>query len=361
MTQQRRPALLSFTLGCIMLVILAVAAACTPVGQPSSQAVPSPHLPKPDHIVIVIEENKSYNDVINSSKAKYINNVLVKNGASLTNFGAFHHPSQPNYYEFFAGTNTITYTDGTAVNSFTITTDDCITFTSASPSLGGLLGAEFKGYAEGYDPATTPYPAQPPSYPLAPCYTKPTPPEYFALKHTPWLVFNDTLTRTGTITDFLTLSNTGQFEQLPRVAMVIPNLIHDMHSLPVTTPSLSDFNAAVDPTIIPTLVYTGDQWLEQNLDPYLDWAMKNNSLLIVTWDEASSGKRGPTDPEDNRIPTILVGEMVKPGTHSDTLYTHWDLLRTIEDMYGLPHLGHSADATNDTSTYPAKDITGIWK
>ena len=38
MTQQRRPALLSFTLGCIMLMILAVAAACTPVGQPSSQA-----------------------------------------------------------------------------------------------------------------------------------------------------------------------------------------------------------------------------------------------------------------------------------------------------------------------------------
>jgi hypothetical protein len=44
--------------------------------------------------------------------------------------------------------------------------------------------------------------------------------------------------------------------------------------------------------------------------------------------------------------------MVRPGSTSGTLYTHHDLLRTIEDMYGLPLLGGSQNAS---------DITGIWQ
>src|ERR1041385_950914 len=59
-------------------------------------------LPKPDHIVIVIDENKSFKDIIGSSHATYINGLAAK-GASLTAFFASHHPSQPNYIDFFAG------------------------------------------------------------------------------------------------------------------------------------------------------------------------------------------------------------------------------------------------------------------
>lgn len=39
----------------------------------------------PAHIVIVIEENKDFDDIIGNDDADYINNFLVKNGA-LTNF-----------------------------------------------------------------------------------------------------------------------------------------------------------------------------------------------------------------------------------------------------------------------------------
>src|SRR5206468_10173243 len=59
-------------------------------------------LPRPDHIVIVIEENKSFSDVIGSKHAPYLN-ALARRGAVLTNFTAAHHPSQPNYVDFFAG------------------------------------------------------------------------------------------------------------------------------------------------------------------------------------------------------------------------------------------------------------------
>ena len=44
--------------------------------------------------------------------------------------------------------------------------------------------------------------------------------------------------------------------------------------------------------------------------------------------------------------------MIKGGATNATVYTHYDLLRTIEEMYGLPLLGGSKNA---------KVITGIWK
>lgn len=62
----------------------------------------TPKLSRPDHVVIVIEENKSFDDIIKSVNAPYLKS-LTQRGALLTDFYALHHPSQPNYLEFFAG------------------------------------------------------------------------------------------------------------------------------------------------------------------------------------------------------------------------------------------------------------------
>ena len=115
--------------------------------------------------------------------------------------------------------------------------------------------------------------------------------------------------------------------------MVIPNLINDMHS-PI--PYSYDFSTA-------TQVRNGDDWLRQNIEPYVKWAMQHNGLLIITWDESSSGCAPcNTFPPGNRIPTFFVGPMVKPGYQSDYVYSHYNLLRTIEDLYGIKPLGGSA-------------------
>ncbi|GMK42883.1 alkaline phosphatase family protein [Paenibacillus glycanilyticus] len=58
----------------------------------------------PDHIVIVVEENHSYKEIIGNKNAPYINQ-LVKTGANLTNHYAIEHPSQPNYIDLFSGSN----------------------------------------------------------------------------------------------------------------------------------------------------------------------------------------------------------------------------------------------------------------
>src|SRR4030095_15082633 len=61
----------------------------------------SPH--RFDHVVIVIEENHSFTQIIgNTEDAPYINQ-LADEGANFTNFYAITHPSQPNYLEFFSG------------------------------------------------------------------------------------------------------------------------------------------------------------------------------------------------------------------------------------------------------------------
>ena len=109
---------------------------------------------------------------------------------------------------------------------------------------------------------------------------------------------------------------------LPTVSLVIPNLDNDMH----------------DGTIA-----QADTWLATNLGTYANWAMANNGLLIVTWDEDDNSA-------DNHIPTIFYGAHVRPGSYSEPM-SHYNVLSTVEQMYGLPKTGLAADA-------PA--ITDIW-
>src|SRR5205814_5276954 len=89
-------------------------------------------------------------------------------------------------------------------------------------------------------------------------------------------------------------------------------------------------------------VSQGNTWLKNNVEAYRQWAQTHNSLLIMTFDEDSSG--------NNQVATIFVGQMVKPGQYGEYL-DHFGVLRTIEDMYGLAHAGASATATS---------LTDIW-
>ena len=85
-------------------------------------------------------------------------------------------------------------------------------------------------------------------------------------------------------------------------------------------------------------IQQGDTWLQHNINPYVQWAKTNNSLLIVTWDEDDSS-------QSNQIPTIFVGPMVKSGRYAEKI-NHYNVLRTLEDMYGLPAANNSASATS---------------
>lgn len=313
--------------------------------QPSAPVAAAAHdvlphaLPRPDHIVVVIEENKGFDDVIdaagtplNKSRAKYINGTLVKSGALLTSSFALHHPSQPNYLDLFSG------------SSQGVCNDDVpAAFGFTAPNLATRLrdahaneAAPFIGYAESLpQDLTTPGPT----------------PDQYARKHCPWLDFaNVPKTFTKDTNDF-----PATFGDLPRVAFVIPNLFGDMHSVAKKQPNMSEGDK------LAAEVRQGDTWLSDHLEAYRQWAMTHNSLLIVTFDEDSShypsvdhqcNHPHPTQPTDNRIATIIVGEHVRPGAQSSTTVTHHGLLRTILDLEGLPAVGASANA---------QPITDIWQ
>jgi acid phosphatase len=138
-------------------------------------------------------------------------------------------------------------------------------------------------------------------------------------KHAPWTDFSGDLA-----SDNQPFSNfPTDFSKLPTVSWVIPNLDNDVH----------------DGTI-----QQGDRWLQTNLMAYVTWTQNNNSLLIVQFDE-DDGTSG------NHIVTIFVGPMVRPGKYREKI-NHYNVLRTIEDTYGLTHLGRTATATS---------ITDVWK
>jgi phosphatidylinositol-3-phosphatase len=88
-------------------------------------------LPTPDHVVVVIFENKEEKQVQNSSEAPYFNQLATK-GATFSDWVAITHPSQPNYLAMFSGS-----TQGVAG-------DECLTKKFPGPDLGGELIAAGK-------------------------------------------------------------------------------------------------------------------------------------------------------------------------------------------------------------------------
>lgn len=249
-------------------------------------------LPVYDHVVIVIEENERFESVIRNPEAPYINQ-LAQSGVSFTRMRAVTHPSQPNYLELFSGSNQGIIDDAALKNKFT------------TPNLGAALlaaGKTFVGYAEGL-PAegdvTSDYIND---------YTR---------RHCPWIGWmpESDLLDTNQIPRSLHKPLTAfpsDFTQLPTVAFVIPSNIHNMHSAPIAD---------------------ADTWLRDKLGAYADWARTHNSLLIVTWDEDNFQQA-------NRIPTIFYGDHLQRHDNDGSWSLH-NLLRTIEDLYSLPHSGNA--------------------
>ena len=272
----------------------APSAQVTPASGPrSSSAVAAATVPEtarsPQHIVIVVLENHSYSQVV---KAPYLAS-LQRRSAVLTHARAIAHPSQPNYLALWSGS-----TQGL--------TDDSCPHRFAADSLGAqLLRARMSvtGYFESM-----------PTAGFSGCTAG-----AYARKHNPLADFAATADARHSVP--FTAFPSRDLAALPRVALVVPDLNHDMHDGSVAT---------------------GDAWLRRHIDPYARWARTHDSLLVVTWDENDNAP-------GNHILTLVSGQHVRPG-RSGQPATHLDVLHTVEGLLGLPALGPAAPA-----------LTGIWQ
>ncbi|MGB9222206.1 alkaline phosphatase family protein [Mycobacterium sp.] len=250
-------------------------------------------LPSFTHVVIVIEENRSQANIIGNNATPFIN-ALAAGGAMMAQSFAETHPSEPNYLALFAG------------NTFGLKKDNCPVDVGAQPNLATELlsaGYTFGGYSEDL-----------PSVGSTVCGAG-----KYARKHVPWANFSNV---PPAVSVPFSAFPTGNYAGLPTVSFVIPNNDNNMHDGSIAA---------------------GDAWLNRQLSGYATWARSNNSLLIVTWDEDDGGPH-------NQIPTVFYGAHVQPGTYNETI-NHYNVLSTIEQMYGLPKIGNAAGAAA---------ITDIW-
>jgi acid phosphatase len=265
---------------------LAAAVTAMVLGVHAPQAT-AQSIPTPAHVVVVVEENHSSAAVIGNKSAPFMNQ-LAANGAVMTQAYAEAHPSEPNYLALFAG------------DTFGLNSDACPVNAGGAPNLGAELlaaGHTFAGFSEDL-PATG-----------SPVCTA----GKYARKHVPWANFTNVPPETSV--SFAAFNARTDYASLPTVSFVIPNLDNDMH----------------DGTIA-----QADTWLATNLARYANWAVANNSLLIVTWDEDDNGA-------NNQIPTMVYGAHVRPGSYAEPI-SHYNVLSTIEEMYGLPKTGLAANA-----------------
>jgi hypothetical protein len=284
---------------CSATLAAALAGAAAAHSAPSSDvpeartaAVTATTAPRYDHVVVAIFENTNYSTIQKQAPSFM---ALADSGAEMTQSFGVTHPSQPNYLALFSGS-----TQG-------VTGDSCPVSFASTGNLGQQLvsaGFTFKTYSEDL-----------PSAGYTGCSSSNG--EYVR-KHAPWVDF-------GNLSQSLHVPYTEfptDYSTLPTVSFVVPNMCHDMHDCSTKT---------------------GDRWLKSNLAAYATWAQTHNSLLITTFDEDNFTSV-------NQIYTSLVGQGVLPGDYSQNI-NHYNVLRTIEDMYGLPALGNASSRSA---------ITGIW-
>jgi len=267
---------------CVLTVALSVLGG-------SAQAGP---LPRPAHVVVVVEENHTLAQVVESGNAPYLATV-ARSGALFTHAYGVTHPSQPNYFALLAG---LTNSNGDACPARGIRADE--------PNLASeLLAAHltFAAYSEALPVAG-----------FMGCSAG-----TYAQKHAPWTHFTNIPQQLHR-----PLHDLMSFDTLPTVTFIVPDVDDDMH----------------DGT-----VREGDAWAAAHLTPLLKWAATHDTLVVFTWDEGFDAV--------NSVPTMFVGPMIRAGRYSQPI-DHYNVLRTLEDIYGLPLTGKAA---------VIKPITGIWR
>lgn len=253
--------------------------------------------PAVTRVLVVILENQKGAVALEQPFMK----KLAASGAYLSNYFALAHPSQPNYIGLISGSM-----EGVQGNRIT---------TLDRRHLGDLLeakGLSWKSYAEDY----------PGNCDLRTKIHK------YVRRHEPFLSFRNvqqsaTCANVRPATEFDRDLKSG----LANFVLYVPNNDHNGHD---------------------TGVQAADRWLQSRLEPLIaDRQFMKGLLLIVTFDESENLGL-------NKIYTVLYGDRVMPGVYDD-VYDHYDLLRTIEEIFDLGTLGgHDAGAD-------ARPINRVWK
>ena len=262
----------------------------------------------PSHVIVVMEENRSFEQIIGSPAAPFLNR-LSAHGTLLTDYHAVTHPSLPNYVALLSGRTPLRR--------------DCFACTFTGPTLVDQLEARhisWAAYLEGLPrPCST--------VTGRGAYTEAVDPFMHAAR------IRDHPARCDRVLPFRRFHPDLAAGRLPAVVFVMPDLHHEMHS---------------------GSVRVADRWLQRLVEQLrASPVWRQRTRLVVTFDESRGrDRRSCCDGlgRGGRVSTVVAGPQVPRG-RDRTPYTHYALLRSIEAAFGLPFLGHAGDPA--TATIPA--------
>ena len=314
-------------------------------------------VPRYDHILVILEENKSYGTVLDHGYAPAISD-LAKTYGIATQMYAERHPSEPNYVALVGG------------DTFGIADDDAWYCTPGStrpfckgsdapgfpvhlvdgPNLATQLAAKglgWRAYLENIP--------EPGSLAIVSPETETAPAALYAAKHSGFTNFksvHDETDLAAKLVGFDALFADLRSGNVPAFALIVPNQCNEMHGIdsPKAPPDCRKSDDG--------LVRSGDAMIKRLIGEIQGspiWT-RGNTAIVITWDEDGKADRVPGAPQSccvvddhnpggGHIPTIVITNHGPRGLTDATPYDHYSLLRTIEDAFRLNgHLRHAGDA-----------------
>jgi acid phosphatase len=254
------------------------------------------------YVILVVEENHNYSDVIGNPDMPYLNSLADQYGLA-ANYYASTHPSIGNYMMLTTGE--------------IITNDSHFTDTVYADNLVRRLleaGKTWKSYAEDLPSAG---------------YTGSGKHSYVA-RHNPFSFFSDVRedqVQAKNLVPFTQFSVDLAKKQLPDFSFIVPNQKNNAHNGTLTE---------------------ADRWLRSNITPLISsTAFQNNGLLIIVFDES----RDDGDHGGGHVPMVIVSPLAKKNYRSTTFYQHESILRLLLEGLGLTRFPGAAAAAPNMSEF----------
>ena len=266
------------------------------------------------HVVWIWMENHSYGDIIgNKAQAPYLNALASECGLA-TNYHNISHRSLPNYLAATSGRGR----NGLPVLSWADCSPSMACDTSAASIFG--QGETWKAYQESM-----------------PSNCARSNSGEYAVRHNPPPYYEKLSGCASQDVPYAQLATDLAANAVPAFSFITPNLIDDMH----------------DGTVA-----QGDAWLASHLPAILNSAAyrADDTAIFITWDEGSGGYplencAAKASDASCHVATIVVSPSTRAGTTSGTLFNHYSLLGTAEQLLGLPRLGQVSSYPTMTAAF----------
>jgi hypothetical protein len=330
-------------------------------------ATPAAGMPPIGHVFVIVLENESASTTFGaSSPAPYLARTLTSEGAYLPNYHGVGHVSNDNYIAMVSGQapNAENQSDcqyfndfaGTAVGAYGQQEGPGCVYPSGIPNIATQLdaaGLTWRDYNQsmGNDPAREASECGHPAVGAKDGTQSETPTDAYASRHDPFVYFHSiiddtTLCDSHVVNLDLLGADLAAASQTPNYVFITPDLCSDGHDATCADSSRPGGFAGIDQFLqewVPRI--TGSPAFRQQ-----------NGLLIVTFDEASTSDTssccgeiagpgspmpGITGPGGGDTGTVLLSPCIAPGTVSKVPYNHYTMLRSVEDIFGLTHLGYA--------------------